>query len=124
MKKAHILVVDDEQTIRLLVKRFLSDKFVVLEAIDGAEAIDMARKHKPGLVLMDIMMPNVDGYNACSMIKSDQETKKMPVVMLTSLGYELNEKLAKEVGADGYITKPFTRVKLLDIIGKFLKVPK
>jgi len=124
MGKTCILVVDDEQTIRLLVKRYLGDKFVVLEAMDGAEARDMARKHKPGLVLMDIMMPNVDGYNACSMIKSDQETKKMPVVMLTSLGYELNEKLAKEVGADGYITKPFTRVKLLDIIGKFLKVPK
>jgi len=62
MKKARILVVDDEQYIRLLARRLLSDKFTVLEGSDGAEAVDMARKHKPDLILMDIMMPNVDGY--------------------------------------------------------------
>ena len=124
MKKACILVVDDEQYIRLLVRRLLSDKFTVLEASDGAEAVDMAREHKPDLILMDIMMPNVDGYNACSMIKTDQSTKRIPVVMLTGIGYELNKKLAKEMGADDYITKPFTSEKLLDTIGKFLEIPK
>ena len=124
MKKACILVVDDEQYIRLLVRRLLSDKFTVLEGNDGAEAVDMAREHKPDLILMDILMPNVDGYNACSMIKADQSTKKIPVVMLTGIGYELNKKLAKEMGADDYITKPFTLEKLLDTIGKFLEIPK
>jgi CheY-like chemotaxis protein len=124
MKKACILVVDDEQYIRLLARRLLSDKFTVLEGSDGAEAVDMARKHKPDLILMDIMMPNVDGYNACSMIKTDQSTKRIPVVMLTGIGYELNKKLAKEMGADDYITKPFTSEKLLDTIGKFLEIPK
>ena len=124
MKKACILVVDDEQNIRLLARRLLSDKFTVLEASDGAEAVDMARKHKPDLILMDILMPNVDGYHACSMIKTDQPTMRIPVVMLTGLGYELNKKLAKEIGADGYITKPFTLEKLLDTIGKFLEIPK
>jgi CheY-like chemotaxis protein len=124
MKKACILVVDDEQYIRLLARRLLSDKFTVLEGSDGAEAVDMARKHKPDLILMDIMMPNVDGYNACSMIKADQSTKRIPVVMLTGIGYELNKKLAKEMGADDYITKPFTLEKLLDTIGKFLEIPK
>jgi CheY-like chemotaxis protein len=124
MKKACILVVDDEQYIRLLARRLLSDKFTVLEASDGAEAVDMAREHKPDLILMDIMMPNVDGYNACSMIKTDRSTKRIPVVMLTGIGYELNKKLAKEMGADDYITKPFTSEKLLDTIGKFLEIPK
>ena len=124
MKKACILVVDDEQYIRLLARRLLSDKFTVLEASDGAEAVDMAREHKPDLILMDIMMPNVDGYNACSTIKTDQSTKRIPVVMLTGIGYELNKKLAKEMGADDYITKPFTLEKLLDTIGKFLEIPK
>jgi len=124
MKKQRILIVDDEQIIRLLVKRFLGDKFVVLEAVDGEEAVYMARKHKPSLIFMDILMPNIDGYNACSMIKTNQSTKRIPVVMVTALGYELNKKLAEEVGADGYITKPFTLEKLLDTIGKFVETPK
>ena len=124
MVKPSILVVDDEQTIRSLVRRFLSDKFAILEASDGAEAVDMARKHKPALILMDIMMPKMDGYQACSIIKTDQSIKRIPVVMLTGIGHELNKKLAKEVGADGYITKPFTAKELLDTIGKFLGIPK
>ena len=124
MEKTRILVVDDEQTVRLLLRRFLSDKFAVLEASDGAEAVDMARKHKPALILMDIMMPNMDGYNACHAIKTDEATKAIPVVMLTAVGYELNKKLAESVGADGYITKPFTLEKLLDTIGKFVEILK
>jgi len=124
MEKTRILVVDDEQTVRLLVRRFLSDKFAVLEASDGEEAVDMARKHKPALILMDIMMPNMDGYNACHAIKTDEATKAIPVVMLTAVGYELNKKLAESVGADGYITKPFALEKLLDTIGKFVEILK
>jgi len=124
MEKPSILVVDDEQTIRSLARRFLSDKFAILEASDGKEAVDMARKHKPDLILMDIMMPNMDGYCACSIIKNDQPTKRIPVVMLTGIGYELNKKLAKEVGARGYITKPFTSKELLDTIGRFLEIPE
>ena len=124
MEKQRILIVDDEQTIRLLVRRFLGDKFVVLEAMDSEVAVDIAHNYKPSLTFMDIMMPNMDGYNACSMIKTDQAIKRIPVVMLTGLGFELNEKLAKEIGADGYITKPFTLEKLLDTIGKFVGTPK
>jgi len=124
MKKTQILIVDDEQNIRLLVRRFLSDKFTVLEASDGKAAVDMAHQYKPSLILMDIMMPNMDGYIACSMIKTDQSMKRIPVVMLTGVGYELNKRLAKEVGADDYITKPLTRQELLDTIGKFLEIPQ
>ena len=124
MEKTHILIADDEQTIRSLVKRILSDKFIVIEASDGEEAVAMARQHKPDLIIMDTMMPNMDGYNACSLIKTDQATKSIPVVMLTGLGYELNRKLAGEMGADGYITKPFTTRKLLETIGRFLEIPK
>jgi len=107
-----------------LARRLLSDKFAILEASDGEEAVDMARKHKPALILMDIMMPNVDGYCACSTIKTDQSTKRIPVVMLTGIGFELNKKLAKEIGADSYMTKPFTSKELLDTISKFLEIPK
>jgi len=124
MEKPSILVVDDEQTIRSLARAFLSGKFILLEACDGDEAVDIARKHKPDLILMDIIMPNMDGYQACSMIKRDKSTRSIPVVMLTGLGYEHNKKLAEEAGADGYITKPFTQKELLDTISKFLKIPK
>ncbi len=123
IEKPRILIVDDEQNIRLLVRKFLTDKFTVLEAIDGEEAVEMARKHRPSLILMDILMPKMGGYDACSMIKNDQSTKRIPVCMLTGLGFELNKKLAEAVGADGYITKPFTSEQLLDTIGKFLKIP-
>ena len=123
MVRTRILVVDDEQNIRLLVRKFLTDKFTVLEAIDGEEAVEMARKHRPSLILMDILMPKMGGYDACSMIKNDQSTKRIPVCMLTGLGFELNKKFAEAVGADGYITKPFTSEQLLDTIGKFLKIP-
>ncbi len=123
IEKPRILIVDDEQNIRLLVRKFLTDKFTVLEAIDGEEAVEMARKHRPSLILMDILMPKMGGYDACSMIKNDQSTKRIPVFMLTGLGFELNKKFAEAVGADGYITKPFTSEQLLDTIGKFLKSP-
>ena len=124
MEKPCILIADDEQYIRALVRRLLSDKFAVLEASDGEAAVDMARQHKPGLIFMDIMMPKMDGYEACSTIKNDQSTEKIPVVMLTGLGFELNKKLAEAIGADGYITKPFTLENLLDTIGRFLEIPK
>jgi CheY-like chemotaxis protein len=124
IEKPRILIVDDEQNIRLLVRKFLTDKFTVLEAIDGEEAVEMARKHRPSLILMDILMPKMGGYDACSMIKNDQSTKRIPVFMLTGLGFELNKKFAEAVGADGYITKPFTSEQLLDTIGKFLKIPE
>jgi len=124
MEKLCILVADDEQYIRLLASRLLSGKFAVLEASDGAEAVDMARKYKPSLILMDIMMPNMDGYAACSAIKADQSTKNIPVLMLTGLSFELNKDYAAMVGADGYITKPFTLKKLLRAIGKVIKIPK
>jgi len=123
IEKPRILIVDDEQNIRLLVRKLLTDKFTVLEAIDGEEAVEMARKHRPSLILMDILMPKMGGYDACSMIKNDQSTKRIPVFMLTGLGFELNKKFAEAVGADGYITKPFTSEQLLDTIGKFLKIP-
>jgi len=69
---------------------------------------------------MDIMMPEIDGYSACCMIKRDPLTAEIPVVMLTSLKGELNVRLADEMGASGYLTKPFNQRELLDTIGRLL----
>ena len=120
MGKKKILIADDEQSIRLLVRRLLSQNYIVLEASDGEEAIDIARRENPDLILMDIMMPGVDGYTPCHQITKGQATKAIPVVMLTGVGHELNKKLSFEVGATGYITKPFILQDLLDVIRPLL----
>jgi len=114
MDKQKILIVDDEPGIRLLVSRTLEEEYIVLEAADGEEAIEIAKGQQPALILMDLMMPKMDGYAACLRIKSDQATKGIPVIILTGVGHELNKKFAEEMGADGYITKPFTRESLLE----------
>ena len=121
--KRKILIVDDEPNVRRLVRTILSKDFIVLEAEDGKQAIDIACTQKPDLILMDIMMPRMDGYTACSAIKNDPTTRSIPVLMLTAIGFELNVKLSQQMGADAYMTKPFNSQALLDKIAQFLAVP-
>lgn len=121
MADTKILIVDDEPGIRLMVVRMLGDDFTVLEAADGDEAVNLTRLHKPSLVLMDILMPGKDGYSACHEIKTDPEIKSIPVVMVSAIGHKLNERLSAEVGADGYITKPFSVEGLLEAIEKYAR---
>jgi two-component system alkaline phosphatase synthesis response regulator PhoP len=117
-----VLIVDDEPVVRQLVRRILSKYYAVLEAEDGAEAVDMARSQKPDIILMDILMPRMDGLTACYAIKTDQTTKEIPLVMLTAIGYDLNRKLSEDVmGAEGYITKPFSSQILLEAIRQLLR---
>jgi CheY-like chemotaxis protein len=120
--KDKILIVDDEQNICSLVKSIFSREYHVMEACNGEEAIFIARTQKPDLILMDIMMPNIDGYMACYIIKSDPELKEIPVIMLTGINHELNKKLGMGFGADGYLTKPFNFQELQDMIEKFLLI--
>ena len=124
MGKGKILVVDDEENVRRLLRSMLGNKYIVLEAKDGEVAIDIARSQKPDFILIDIMMPNIDGYTACYTIKQDPATKTIPIVMLTAVGQELNKKLAQEMGADGYITKPFSLLELLNTVERFLTNPE
>jgi CheY-like chemotaxis protein len=120
--KKRILIADDEPSVRSLVKRVLSQNYTVLEATDGEEAVDMVFSKEPDLVLMDILMPKMDGLTACYAIKMNQATKEIPVVMLTALGYDLNKRLSQDImGAHGYITKPFNPQDLLNTIGELLK---
>jgi two-component system, OmpR family, alkaline phosphatase synthesis response regulator PhoP len=124
MSNKTILIADDEPDIRLMVSRMLSKDCFVLEAADGDEAVNVARVQKPDLILMDIMMPGKDGYSACHSIKSDTATKSIPVVMVTGIDHQLNVKLSAEVGADGYITKPFSLEDLLEVVDRFLSASK
>jgi CheY-like chemotaxis protein len=123
MKKTdlkRILVVDDDPVDRIFMRKILSKNYIVTEASNGEEAMDLARSEKPALILMDIMMPEIDGYSACHMIKSDPLTAEIPILILTSLKYELNIKLAYEMGATGYFTKPINQQELLNRIGQLL----
>ena len=120
MDKKRILIADDETVIRLTVGKMLDKDYVVLEATNGEEAIEIAKGQKPDLILMDLIMPKMDGYTACSEIKADQATKGIPVVILTAVGHKLNKKFATEMGAEGYVTKPFNSQELIDVITPLL----
>ncbi len=116
-----ILIVDDEEQVRRVVRRQLETSgYTIIEAANGRQGVELAKTRKPDLILMDILMPNMDGNVACHIIKADSMTSEIPVVMLTAVDTEPGKVIAKEVGADGYVTKPFTREKLLDAISQFL----
>lgn len=85
MNGKKVLIADDELSVRLLVKRLLSREYTVLEANDGEEAVNVASNQKPDLILMDILMPKMDGLTACHTLKRGQATKEIPVVMLTAV---------------------------------------
>ena len=116
-----ILIVDDDQHVRTLLRRFLFEAgYTTIAAVNGRQGVELAKTSKPDLILMDILMPDMDGNVACHIIKTDSVTSEIPVVMLTAVDTEPGKAIAKEVGADGYVTKPFTREKLLDVISQFL----
>lgn len=115
-----ILAVDDEPHILKLVAFSLrSGGFEVLEASDGLSAIEVARTEQPDLVLMDVMMPALDGYEACRRLKADAATADIPVVMLTAKTQLCEQKTGLECGALDYICKPFTPKDLVAQVQTF-----
>jgi CheY-like chemotaxis protein len=120
-KRKKVLIVDDETFIRQLVHRMLSKDFEVLEACNGAEAVNLTRRNSPDLILMDLMMPVMDGFAACYEIKNNPKTKNIPVLMLTAVSPSRNKQMAQQVwGANGYLTKPIDSGELLDTISHML----
>ncbi|MBF0253664.1 MAG: response regulator [Candidatus Omnitrophica bacterium] len=108
MTKPLILVVDDEADVAEILKiRLERQGFEVVTAARGAEAIRKARRHLPGLVLLDLMLPDMDGLEVCKALKSDPSSRHIPVIMLTAKSSSTDEVAGLELGADDYITKPF-----------------
>jgi CheY-like chemotaxis protein len=118
--KKKVLIVDDEPNVRRLSHTILSKTFEVFEAEDGRQAIEIANAQKPDIILMDMMMPKMDGLTACHVIKTDPATKYIPVIMVTAIGFELNIKLSQQMGATGYVTKPFSSQDLLAKINQVM----
>ena len=115
-----ILAVDDEPHILRLISFSLSSHgFEVLEATDGLSAVEVARREQPDLVLLDVMMPVLDGYEACRRIKADPATSDIPVFMLTAKTQVAEQSTGKDVGALDYICKPFTPKDLVARVESF-----
>ena len=120
MAKVILIVEDEPRSLKLIRDLLQVSGYKTIEATDGEKGVELAKAKKPDLILMDILMPKMDGYTACHEIKMDKATKGIPVVIITSVGFELNKELGRDVGADEYITKPVDRQELLDVISRFL----
>jgi len=109
-----VLLVDDSNTVLILEKMILSKgPFDVITGRDGREAIALAKSEQPDVVLLDVMMPNLDGLSACLALRQDPETSHIPIVMVTTRGEEANIETAFRNGCADYVTKPINGVELL-----------
>jgi two-component system alkaline phosphatase synthesis response regulator PhoP len=121
MNKKKILVVDDEadlvETVRFPLEM---EGFNVLVSYNGEDALNQARKENPDLILLDLMLPKLDGYKVCRLLKFDERYKHIPILMLTAKTQEKDKLLGKETGADEYITKPFDIDELMKKVKGYL----
>lgn len=119
-----ILVVDDEEAVRTLcsacIQHALGSEYEVLEAKDGEQALASAEKDDPDLILLDVMMPRVDGFEVCRRLKASPRTRDIPVVFLTALGQDKDVEKGLALGGDGYVVKPFNAVTLAAQITELL----
>ena len=112
-----VMVIDDSKTIRRTAEALLrKEGYEVITATDGFEALSMIADHQPNLIFLDIMMPRLDGYQTCALIKHHKVFRHTPVVMLSSKDGLFDRARGRVVGSDHYITKPFTREELLSAI--------
>ena len=119
-----VLIVDDEPSIVETVRFTLEQAgYACLVAYDGEEALRVIRAHQPSLILLDVMLPKLNGFQICRLLKFDAELRRIPVVMLTARAQERDRLLGKETGADDYLPKPFELSHLLRVITRHLPVP-
>ena len=112
-----VLVVDDERAIRLLCRVNLAASGMdVLEAADGQAGLDLARKERPDLVLLDVMMPGVDGWTVARELAASEETRDIPIVFLTARAEPADKRLGEQLGGVGYLIKPFDPVSIGDVV--------
>ena len=116
-----ILIVEDQEDLRTILRDFLrASGYETVEAVDGGEGVAQAQSVRPDLILMDIQLPVFDGYEATRQIKADPGLKTTPVIAVSSFAMKGDEEKARASGCDGYVTKPYSPVKLLGVIRGFL----
>ena len=116
-----ILVIEDEDDILSLIESGLKALgYVVVTAKDGLSGLELARSQKPDLIILDVMLPKMDGYNVCRMLKYDKQYNSLPILMLTARGQQADKDIIKEIKADAYILKPFDWDHLVKEINRLL----
>lgn len=116
-----ILVVDDEPTIVRLMEFILARQgHEMLVAVNGEEALEKIRAHTPDLVLLDIMMPRIDGYEVARLVRADPATASLPIIMLSAKAQEDDIRRGVDIGVDEYITKPFSPEHLVHVVADYL----
>ncbi len=119
--QAVIMIVDDSKTIRKTAETLLSRAgYSVVCAEDGFEALAKISEHNPELVFVDIMMPRLDGYQTCALVKNNEQFRSTPVVMLSSKDGLFDKAKGRIVGADDYVTKPFSKNEILEVVQRYL----
>jgi twitching motility two-component system response regulator PilG len=119
--KKKILIVEDEESLLKLESILLTSKGYEVQGVgDGRAALEAISRSKPDLVLLDIMLPEIDGFEVCRRIKEDDETKHIPVIMLTAKKSREDMARGEQVGADWYITKPFKSAMVIETIQRFI----
>jgi twitching motility two-component system response regulator PilG len=117
-----VLVIDDSNTIRRSAEMFLRQAgFEVILAEDGFDALAKISDHQPKVIFVDIMMPRLDGYQTCALIKQNPKLKATPVIMLSSKDGVFDRARGRLAGSDRYLTKPFTKEALIDTVNDYLK---
>ena len=119
--KSTILIVDDETYILNILDFSLdSEGFEVVTAADGEQALFRTDELQPDLIILDVMMPKLDGFEVCRAIKAKQETKDIPVILLSAKDSEKDKRKGKEAGCDRYMTKPFSPLRLIETVQELL----
>ena len=120
-KKSRILLIDDHQTVFRLLEAIVRIKgYTLLYAENGQQGIVMARQELPDLILLDVMMPDIDGFKVCQYLKENEETKEIPIMFLTARGSDGDLEAGRKAGADGFMTKPFQTIEVLRQIERLL----
>lgn len=121
IKETRILLIDDHQTVFRLLEAIVRIKgYKLLYAESGQQGIVMARQEKPDLILLDVMMPDIDGFKVCQYLKDNDSTKDIPVMFLTARGAEDDMATGRKAGAAGFMTKPFQTIDVLKQIERIL----
>ena len=122
MAKKKILIVEDEsQMVEMLKIRLEASNYDVISAYDGQAGLEMAKSEKPDLIILDLMLPKMDGYKVCALLKRDKRYAKIPIIIFTARAAEEDRKIGEEIGVDAYLTKPFEPQVLLGKIRELLK---
>ncbi|MDO8642774.1 MAG: response regulator [Candidatus Woesearchaeota archaeon] len=119
--KRSLVIVEDDENIALAEQLILQDQFTVHVAKDGEEGLALVRKHKPHAVVLDVMMPRLNGYEVCKKIREDTTLKHTKVVMVTAKDQQKDETKGLDTGADDYIMKPFEPAELLHVVNQVLE---